>query len=232
MKFKFGYSPSVPDSGPTGPTGPAGPFGPINTFTCANDSNVPVNGSGVIITTGVYGQYATVGTQLYINGSGGSGYLKVTGVGILGDAYYLTVENILNAEDVVFSSGDIVTIVGIQSNEHVEVVQRGNPGQGSSLELSSFDIVHHYSTNTTENYIDISTRMVEGGVYEVNYSVSNGTATNNDFRLYPNYGSFGASTFYNVYQNSDNTPNLLYTTGNANSFYADHVLGGSTDGTQ
>lgn len=224
MQFKFGYSPSVPDSGPTGPTGPAGPFGSINTFTCANNGTVSLNNTSTLITADSYGQYATVGTQLYINGSG---YLKVTGFVILGGAYYLTVENSLNAENVVFSVGDIVTIVGIQSNEHVEVVERGNPGQGSPLELSSFDIVHHYSTNTTENYIDISTTMVEGGVYELNYSVSNGTTTNNDLRLYPDYGSFGVNTFYNVYQNSDGTPDLLYTTGNANSFYADHVVGAS-----
>ena len=47
---------------------------------------------------------------------------------------------------------------------------------------------------------------------------------NNNMRLYPNYNqSLSASTFYNVYQNSNGVPSIIYSAENANAFYNNYV---------
>jgi len=219
LKFSNEVS-SVGPIGPTGPTGPAGIVAPVNTFICDNFNTININNSGLLITSGEYAQYATVGIQLYIKSSS-PGYLTVLTNSIVGDQYYLTVQNTINSGPVSFSVDDSVTIVGIQSNENVEIVQRGNPGMGSPLELSSFDIVHHYTSAENTNSIDISTTMVENGVYELFFNVNGG---NNTMRLYPNYNqSLSATTFYNVYQNSNEDPAINYSAENANAFYNNYV---------
>jgi hypothetical protein len=219
LKFSNEVS-SVGPIGPTGPTGPAGIVAPVNTFICDNFNTININNSGLLITSGEYAQYATVGIQLYIKSSS-PGYLTVLTNSIVGDQYYLTVQNTINSGPVSFSVDDSVAIVGIQSNENVEIVQRGNPGMGSPLELSSFDIVHHYTSAENTNSIDISTTMVENGVYELFFNVNGG---NNTMRLYPNYNqSLSATTFYNVYQNSNEDPAINYSAENANAFYNNYV---------
>lgn len=226
LKIDLKFSNEVNAVGPTGATGATGPAGivaPVNTFTCENANVININNNGLLITTGVYAAYATSGVQLYIRGSS-PGYLKVLINSIVGGEYYLTVENTINSNVVTFQPGDQVSIVGIQNNENVEIIERGNPGMGSPLELSSFDVVHHYNVNELTNSIDISTGMVENGVYEVLFNVSGANSTNNDMRLYPNYDqSLGASTFYNVYQNSNGVPAINYSAENANAFYNNYV---------
>lgn len=223
LKIDLKFSNEVSSIGPTGPTGPTGPAGivaPVNTFICDNSNTININSNGLLITSGDYAQYATNGIQLYIQ-SNSPGYLTVLSNSIVGDQFYLTVENTINSGPVTFSVGDSVTIVGIQNNENVEIIQRGNPGMGSPLELSSLNIVHHYTSTETTNSIDISTSMVENGVYEVFFSVNGG---NNNMRLYPNYNqSLSASTFYNVYQNSNGVPSIIYSAENANAFYNNYV---------
>ena len=107
------------------------------------------------------------------------------------------------------------------------VIARGNPGSSSSLLLSDFNTIHYYATTGAGlSSIDISTRMVEDAVYEVNFTTFGASALNDDFKLSPNFTTYPANTFYNVYQNVNSTGSVAYNYNNSTTAYVD-IVGGS-----
>jgi hypothetical protein len=120
-------------------------------------------------------------------------------------------------------------------NIPARVIARGNPGQSSLLTLSSFNETHFYTTDAQQNYMDISTVMVENAVYEILFMGFGGTGVNNDVILTPNFGSFTSGVFTNSYWASEqgNASNPMYASQGIHGFYFDHnfgVLGGSPCG--
>lgn len=103
------------------------------------------------------------------------------------------------------------------------VIDRGNPGTGSMLTLSSLGESHLYYANST-NILDIATTMVEDAVYELFY-VGYGANANQDPILYPNFTSY-ASAFSCYYWGSPGVP-LVFDQPSNSGFYFDHYGGGS-----
>jgi hypothetical protein len=63
------------------------------------------------------------------------------------------------------------------------VINRGNPSQEDTLLLEKFSDVHHYSySGSSLSSLNISTDMVEGGVYEMHFNIS-GSAGTTDYLL-------------------------------------------------
>lgn len=76
-------------------------------------------------------------------------------------------------------------------------INRGNPGQSRVLLLDEFNTIHYYHhSGSAINSFDISTGLVENGVYEIKFSCIGGTESNNDMALTPNFNDFSNSNFY------------------------------------
>ena len=116
------------------------------------------------------------------------------------------------------------------------LINRGNPGQSEPLLLDTFNTIHYYNftgvEGSTLESFDISTTMVEGGVYEVKFNCSGSTGPNNDMILYPNFVAYTGSTFYTSYQNilspAPTGPfTIQYEQSNNSGYYFD-LVGGSS----
>lgn len=104
------------------------------------------------------------------------------------------------------------------------IIDRGNPGSGSPLLLSSFDVIHYYYGSGISS-IDVSTTMVENAVYEVH--ITTGSSSDNiDLFLQPNYTSYGGE-FSCMYWSSEATgaPNKTERNETQSYFYFDHING-------
>ncbi len=108
------------------------------------------------------------------------------------------------------------------------VIDRGNPGSGSPLTLTSLYETHYYYGSGLST-IDISTTMVEDAIYELHYVTSTTAATNIDIYLAPNYTNYG-SEFVDTYWASmpSVTPSFYAFIGQTlSNFYFDHQNGGA-----
>ena len=106
------------------------------------------------------------------------------------------------------------------------VIDRGNPGSGTALALTSLDEVHYYSASSIST-IDISTTMVENAVYQLSYTTNGTGATNIDIYLIPNYTSY-ASEFRSTYwasMPSVSPPRYEFLDQALSYFYYDHQNG-------
>jgi hypothetical protein len=209
-------------SGPAGPAGPTGAPGPINVFVTTNASSVAPGSTGTLTTIDAIAENLGVNSQIFVAGSITPGYLDVVGF-VSGTT--LTVANNYGDNTIQWGIGDNVVIVGVQRNGGPNVISRGNPGTSETLDLVSLNTVHYYTGSGA--YIDISTGMVENGVYEILFNASGGSASNNDMYLYPNSNTgFGASTFYTVLENCTGlSGGLNYTANNSSRFYFDYYGG-------
>jgi len=104
------------------------------------------------------------------------------------------------------------------------IINRGNPGSGSTLLLERFDQVHVYSADGV-NSIDIATNMVANSVYTVHYTTTASNA-NCDPYIAPNFTSY-ASQFSSFYYGSPQGSTGLPTVFNQTLpyFYFDHYGG-------
>ena len=107
------------------------------------------------------------------------------------------------------------------------IVNRGNPGSGSSLLLDTFNTVHYYTGSG--GTFSIPTLMVANGVYEVKFNCYGSSAPNDDLLFSPNFGIYaGTVNFYSVYQNiGDASAIVRATSNNSNGFFFD-LVGGSS----
>jgi hypothetical protein len=112
----------------------------------------------------------------------------------------------------------------LHAGNYGRVIDRGNPGSGSPLTLSSFDVIHYYSGSGISS-IDVSTVMVENAVYEVHVTTGS-SAENIDLFLQPNYTTYG-SEFVSMYWSSEATgaPNKVERNEPTSFFYFDHFNG-------
>lgn len=207
--------------GPTGPTGPVGNNGPMNLFVTGNTNSIAPGSTGTLTTSDQLLQYLSVEAQLFVAGSINPGYLDVVGYTV---PNVLTVRNTYNNNAVSWTTGDNVLIVGVQRNGGPNTILRGNPGNTEILPLVSLNTSHYY--NGSGSAIDISTQMVENGIYEIYFSCFGADNKNNDFYLYPNSTTYSTDTFYTVFENGTGvTPALNYTHTNAAGFYIDIFSG-------
>lgn len=106
------------------------------------------------------------------------------------------------------------------------VINRGNPGAGSTLLLARFDEVHVYSADAV-NSIELSTTMIENSIYSVHYTTTSSNP-NADPYIAPNFTSY-ASQFNQFYygspQDTAGNPNIFNQPGQP-YFYFDHYAGG------
>ena len=108
------------------------------------------------------------------------------------------------------------------------IINRVNPGSGTPLLLDNFNTIHYYNGTALSSF-DISTQMVNDGVYEIKISCSGSSTPNNDFTILPNYGTYsGTVNFYTVYQNiTGSPPGLGYLAGNNAGGFSVDMVGGS-----
>jgi hypothetical protein len=116
-------------------------------------------------------------------------------------------------------------LLHVNGNISPYTISRGNPGKNNTLLLDSFNTTHFYNISSSTGYIDISTQMLENAVYEVTFSLSSSSASNDDFYFYPNSTGYGGSTFYTTYQQTNATPTLQLSSTNASFFSFDFVSG-------
>jgi hypothetical protein len=209
---------------PAGAEGPVGPTGPDSTFVTSNVNSIAAGGSGYLNTTNSVASKLKAGNQIYVRGSD-PGYLDVESVTRNGSNYRILATPSIFGVPVTWAASDPVLVVGKQGSTGLNVIDRGNPGQSSPLILSGLNTVHYYSSSTPGAFMDISTGMVENGVYELIFNLK-GSSRNNDLTLYPNYNlGFGANTFYTMYQNSGVGGSLQYASINRPGILFDFVGG-------
>jgi hypothetical protein len=112
------------------------------------------------------------------------------------------------------------------SGNYNRVIDRGNPGSGNPLSLTSLYETHYYYGSGLSD-IQLSTTMVENSVYEIHYVTSNSSPSNIDVFLQPNYTAY-AGQFLQTYWASmpTATPSFHPFIGQTtNHFYFDHQNG-------
>ena len=125
---------------------------------------------------------------------------------------------------------EIINEVNYKIKSGTTVINRGNPGNSTpSLLLDDFNTIHKYSYSSAEPlyYMAIATGMVEDAVYEVNFSCSGSTSSNNDMLFVPNFDVLN-SHFYSIYQNMvmEEGIYMTYNTSmTSDGFYFDFVNG-------
>lgn len=100
------------------------------------------------------------------------------------------------------------------------IVDRGNPGSGSTMNLYDFGVTHYYHASGVSS-IEISSKILEDAVYELTYMCTT-SGSNIDIIIYPNYSTYG-SQFTAFYWGS---PGFYVFDQTTSYFYFDHYGGG------
>lgn len=127
---------------------------------------------------------------------------------------------------VLLSGTTILGNTALHAGNYANVVNRGNPGSGSTLLLDKIDGAHLYNATNVSN-IDISTTMVEDAVYEVQYGTTSSGA-NIDIILYPNFTTYSSQFTMKYWASMPTASPSWFDFSQTNSFfYFDHQNGGS-----